>query len=109
MSKATTSTAKAETGVSIAERELRLELQARTAEAAWLKSHYDRELREAYGRIEALQDEVQRLTKDLGAGRGPAFRGDDDRLQAEYERLVSAEQRYLERIDELKGARAAGA
>jgi chromosome segregation ATPase len=85
---------------------LKAELEARIAEAEWLKSHYDEQLRAAFAQIASLQARVQALTvgREAEAAQGGADAAELDRLRQEVARLTEAEKRYLDRIDELKEA-----
>jgi len=97
---------------------LRTELKARTAEAAWLKAHYSQHLVEARRTIEALSGGQRVAATPAPPADQPArpapvdpekvqlLQAQIDRLQAEVERLQAAEQRYLDRIKELKDVRA---
>lgn len=82
------------------------ELQAKAAEAEWLKSHYDEQLRAAFAQIAALQARLR--TADAAPAPAPRVNAPDPaeivRLRAEVERLTEAEARYLDRIAELKEA-----
>jgi hypothetical protein len=77
------------------------ELQAKTAEADWLRAHYDAQLRAAFVQIADLQAKLD--PAQAGAAWAPA---DDpvelERLRGELMRLSEAESRYLDRIEELK-------
>lgn len=84
------------------ERELRLELEARSAEADWLRAHYDEHLRQAFARIGALEDELAQARTATPAPVDIVLRADYERLRAEADRLGAAEQRYIDRIEELK-------
>lgn len=84
------------------ERELKLELDARTAEADWLRAHYDDHLRRAYARIAALETELEAAARSSATPVDSVARGDYERLRLEAERLSAAEQRYIDRIEELK-------
>lgn len=82
-------------------RDLRQELDARIAEADWLKARYEAELRAAF----ASRPAVTRATVTPGTETGPEQGPDAEtvkRLQAELDRALAAEARYLDRIDELK-------
>jgi hypothetical protein len=89
---------------------LQLEVEARVAEARWLRDQYRERLREAEGESESLRQQLAEAEKG-GAGRRPA---DDDelaaahseiqRLQSEMVNLSNANERYLARIYELKKA-----
>lgn len=84
------------------ERQLRLELEARAGEADWLRAHYDEHLRRAYARIAELEGELEVARQGAGAAVDTVPRADYERLRAEAERLTAAEQRYIDRIEELK-------
>ncbi len=81
--------------------ELRQELAARIAEADWLKARYEAELRAAL----ASRPTPTRATIIPQAETG-ADQGSDPetvkRLQADLDRALAAETRYLDRIEELK-------
>lgn len=85
---------------------LRAELKARIAEADWLKAHYDEQLRTAFAQIESLHSRLRILTASApgSAEAGQEHSSEVKRLRAEMERLSVAEQRYLDRIEELKEA-----
>jgi hypothetical protein len=90
---------------------LQLEVEARVAEARWLRDQYRERLREAEGETEALRHRLSDAEKTV-SGRRPA--ADDDelaaahseiqRLQSEMVNLSNANERYLARIYELKKA-----
>jgi chromosome segregation ATPase len=85
------------------------ELRARIAEAEWLKSHYDEQLRAAFAQVATLQARLRAGAPMQGEPSGAeldALRSEVKQLRAELKRLSAAEQRYLDRIDELKGERA---
>lgn len=89
---------------------LQLEVEARVAEARWLRDQYRERLREAETETEALRHRLAEAERQ-GPGRRPA---DDDelvaahseiqRLQSEMVNLSNANERYLARIYELKKA-----
>jgi hypothetical protein len=85
-----------------AERELRLELEARTAEADWLRTHYEDHLRRAYARIAELETQVEAGREGAAARVDSVPRAAYERLRAEADRLAAAERRYIDRIEELK-------
>jgi hypothetical protein len=89
---------------------LQLEVEARVAEARWLRDQYRERLREAEGEAEALR---QRLAEAETTARGRRPSDDDElaaahaeiqRLQSEMVNLSNANERYLARIYELKKA-----
>lgn len=90
---------------------LQMEVEARVAEARWLRDQFRERLREAEGEAEALRHRLAE-TEGSGSGRRPA--ADDDelaaahgeiqRLQSEMVNLSNANERYLARIYELKKA-----
>lgn len=85
--------------------ELTAELQARIAEAEWLKTHYDEQLRAAFAQIASLQARVQALTsanQPEPAGLSVEDHKELVGLRREVARLNAAEQRYLDRIEEIK-------
>ncbi|OYX35524.1 MAG: hypothetical protein B7Y99_03165 [Caulobacterales bacterium 32-69-10] len=88
------------------EEALQTELQARIAEAEWLKSHYEEQLRAAFAQIGALQARVRAAAPPESAvARQPeADAAELAQLRAEVKRLSAAEARYLDRIEELKEA-----
>ena len=81
--------------------DLRQELAARIAEADWLKARYEAELRAAF----AARPAATAATTVSGTETGSDQGSDAEtvkRLQAELDRALAAEARYLDRIDELK-------
>jgi hypothetical protein len=90
---------------------LQMEVEARVAEARWLRDQFRERLREAEGETEALR---HRLAEAEGSATGRRPADDDDelaaahseiqRLQAEMVNLSNANERYLARIYELKKA-----
>jgi hypothetical protein len=78
-------------------RRLRAELSARTLEAEWLKTHYDRHLRDALARTAPAP------TPAPPPPASPSISDTELRdLRAELQRVQMAESRYLDRISELK-------
>lgn len=82
-------------------RELREELAARIAEADWLKGRYEAELRAAFAARPPVSRPVKPARVEASADSGPDVEA-MKRLQAELDRALAAEVRYLDRIDELK-------
>lgn len=80
-------------------RDLRLELDARIAEADWLKARYDAELRAAFASRPAAPRPAP--APEPAADQGPDAEA-ARRLQADLDRALAAEARYLDRIEELK-------
>ena len=81
------------------------ELEARTSEAEWLKTHYDEQLRAAFAQISSLQARVRTPASQASASAlNLEERAMLERLKAEVERLTAAQSRYLDRIEELKEA-----
>lgn len=81
--------------------ELREELAARIAEADWLKARYEAELRAAFaarpGTVRTPAPARTEARPDKGADQEAM-----KRVQAELDRALAAETRYLDRIEELK-------
>ncbi len=86
------------------------ELKARIIEADWLKAHYDEALRAAMAEVEALQARLRTPMAAAAPAAAPSSSEDEielKRLRQEVERLTAGEQRYLDRIKELKDILAA--
>jgi phosphoglycerate-specific signal transduction histidine kinase len=81
--------------------DLRQELAARVAEADWLKARYEAELRAALASrpvpVRATLLPQTEVRSDHGADAEKV-----KRLQADLDRALAAETRYLDRIEELK-------
>jgi hypothetical protein len=79
---------------------LKMELASRIAECDWLKSHYEQHLRAAFSRIQDLRTAPPATNEPVvDVAR---YEAELRQLRLETERLRSAEQRYLDRIAELK-------
>ncbi len=82
-------------------RDLRQELAARVAEADWLKARYEAELRAAFAARPAPTRTPIVAGTDARSDQGSDAEA-VKRLQADLDRALAAEARYLDRIDELK-------
>ena len=80
-------------------RDLRQELDARIAEADWLKARYEAELRAALAaRPAAARATIIPVPETVTDKTTDA----EKKMQTELDRALAAEARYLDRIDELK-------
>lgn len=85
---------------------LQAELEARIAEAEWLKAHYDEQLRTALGQVASLRARARfpAVAAQPTARPDALDQAELERVRAELDRLAMAERRYLDRIEELKEA-----